>query len=168
VTLRLIWALDVERQYLITETDIPGDEYLPLSDLAPAAFAEECEIYEQFGIRPATGKPLNRIALPPRARPGFPASATIPPQEPAEAHAPTPSAGRPLSSRSAAPTPVTFDALYRPSVSLRRASDDPAARSGPVHYGSAPRIPAVSVPCAPPEMLLSPDIMRYSARRQLR
>jgi len=34
----------------------------------------------------------------------------------------------------AAPTRVTFDALYRPRVSLRRASDDPAGRSGPVHY----------------------------------
>ena len=34
-----------------------------------------------------------------------------------------------------APTRVTFDALYRPSVSVRRASDDdPAGRSGPVHY----------------------------------
>jgi hydrogenase-4 component B len=33
-----------------------------------------------------------------------------------------------------APTRVTFDALYRPSVSLERASDDPAGRSGPVHY----------------------------------
>ncbi|HYS31209.1 MAG TPA: proton-conducting transporter membrane subunit, partial [Streptosporangiaceae bacterium] len=36
----------------------------------------------------------------------------------------------------AAPTRVTFDALYRPSVSLHRASDDPAGRSGPVHYES--------------------------------
>jgi hypothetical protein len=35
-----------------------------------------------------------------------------------------------------APTRVTFDALYRPSVSLHRASDDPAGRSGPVHYES--------------------------------
>jgi hydrogenase-4 component B len=33
-----------------------------------------------------------------------------------------------------APTRVTFDALYRPTVSVRRASDDPAGRSGPVHY----------------------------------
>jgi hydrogenase-4 component B len=34
-----------------------------------------------------------------------------------------------------APTRVTFDALYRPLVSVRRASDDdPAGRSGPVHY----------------------------------
>ncbi|HVA61730.1 MAG TPA: proton-conducting transporter membrane subunit [Mycobacteriales bacterium] len=34
----------------------------------------------------------------------------------------------------AAPVRVTFDPLYRPTVSLRRASDDPAGRSGPVHY----------------------------------
>jgi hydrogenase-4 component B len=33
-----------------------------------------------------------------------------------------------------APTRVTFDALYRPAVSVQRASDDPAGRSGPVHY----------------------------------
>jgi formate hydrogenlyase subunit 3/multisubunit Na+/H+ antiporter MnhD subunit len=35
-----------------------------------------------------------------------------------------------------APTRVTFDALYRPTVSVHRASDDPAGRSGPVHYES--------------------------------
>jgi hydrogenase-4 component B len=35
-----------------------------------------------------------------------------------------------------APTRVTFDALYRPHVSVQRASDDPAGRSGPVHYES--------------------------------
>jgi hydrogenase-4 component B len=35
-----------------------------------------------------------------------------------------------------APTRVTFNALYRASVSLQRASDDPAGRSGPVHYES--------------------------------
>jgi hydrogenase-4 component B len=34
-----------------------------------------------------------------------------------------------------APTWVTFDALYRRSVSVTRPSDDdPAGRSGPVHY----------------------------------
>ena len=32
------------------------------------------------------------------------------------------------------PVRVTFDALYRPHVDLQRASDDPAGRSGPVHY----------------------------------
>jgi hydrogenase-4 component B len=33
------------------------------------------------------------------------------------------------------PIRVTFDPLYRPRVQLERASDDPAGRSGPVHYG---------------------------------
>jgi hypothetical protein len=33
------------------------------------------------------------------------------------------------------PVRVTFGPLYRPSVEIRRASDDPAGRSGPVHYG---------------------------------
>jgi len=32
------------------------------------------------------------------------------------------------------PTRVTFEALYRPEFHLERASDDPAGRSGPVHY----------------------------------
>ncbi len=32
------------------------------------------------------------------------------------------------------PTRVTFDRVYRPDVHLDRASDDPAGRSGPVHY----------------------------------
>jgi len=32
------------------------------------------------------------------------------------------------------PVRVTFEALYRPSVHIERASDDPAGRSGPVHY----------------------------------
>jgi hydrogenase-4 component B len=32
------------------------------------------------------------------------------------------------------PVRVTFDPLYRPAIELQRASDDPAGRSGPVHY----------------------------------
>jgi hydrogenase-4 component B len=35
-----------------------------------------------------------------------------------------------------APTRVMFEALYRPSVTVHRASDDPAGSSGPVHYES--------------------------------
>jgi Ni,Fe-hydrogenase III large subunit len=68
-TLRLVWANDTAGQagYVITETPIADGEYPALSDIAPAAFVEECEIYEQFGIRPATGKPLNRMMLPPHA-----------------------------------------------------------------------------------------------------
>jgi Ni,Fe-hydrogenase III large subunit/Ni,Fe-hydrogenase III component G len=88
VTLRLVWALDDERQYLITCTPVTGGEYPALSDIAPAAFYEECEIYEQFGIRPATGKPLNRVALPPHAGPDFPRLGHQPPREPIEVHAP--------------------------------------------------------------------------------
>ena len=88
VTLRLVWALDTERQYLITESGISGAEYPPLSDIAPAAFYEECEIYEQFGIRPATSKPLNRVALPPHAGPDFPRLGHPPPEEPEELRAP--------------------------------------------------------------------------------
>jgi Ni,Fe-hydrogenase III large subunit/Ni,Fe-hydrogenase III component G len=88
VTLRLVWALDAEQRYLITETDVTGGEYPPLSDIAPAAFTEECETYEQFGIRPASGKPLNRVALPPHAGPDFPRLGHRPTHEPAEVHAP--------------------------------------------------------------------------------
>jgi hydrogenase-4 component B len=32
------------------------------------------------------------------------------------------------------PIRVTFDELYRPEFHVERASDDPAGRSGPVHY----------------------------------
>ena len=69
VTLHAVWGLDTERHYLITETPIGTGQYPSLSDIMPAAFAEECEIYEQFGVRPAGGKPLNRVALPPPGGP---------------------------------------------------------------------------------------------------
>lgn len=88
VTLHLVWALDAERQYVMIESEVAGTEYPPLSDVAPAAFAEECEIYEQFGIRPAGCKPLNRVALPPHAGPDFPRLGRQPAQEPADVHAP--------------------------------------------------------------------------------
>ncbi len=32
------------------------------------------------------------------------------------------------------PVRVTFEELYRPHIDLERASEDPAGRSGPVHY----------------------------------
>jgi Ni,Fe-hydrogenase III large subunit/Ni,Fe-hydrogenase III component G len=84
--LRLVWAVD--SGYLVTETEIEGDQYPALSDIAPAAFVEECEIYEQFGIRPATGKPLNRLMLPPHAAEDFPRLGHQPAQPPEEVHAP--------------------------------------------------------------------------------
>jgi Ni,Fe-hydrogenase III large subunit len=87
VVLRLVWGLDSDRRYLVTESLIEGERYPALSDIAPAAFAEECEIYEQFGIRPAGGKPLNRVVFPPRAGPDFPRLGRPPAAEPAEMHA---------------------------------------------------------------------------------
>jgi Ni,Fe-hydrogenase III large subunit len=86
-TLRLVWANDTEGQggYVITETPLDDGVYPALSDIAPAAFVEECEIYEQFGIRPATGKPLNRVMLPPHA--DLPTLGRKPLTEPEEARA---------------------------------------------------------------------------------
>ncbi len=81
-TLRLVWAHD--RGYLVTETetesDLEGGEYPPLSSIVPAAFVEECEIYEQFGIRPAVGQPMNRVMLPPHADEDFPRLGHRPPR----------------------------------------------------------------------------------------
>ncbi|HTR94903.1 MAG TPA: NADH-quinone oxidoreductase subunit C [Trebonia sp.] len=87
-TLRLVWANDTAGQagYIITETPLENAEYPALSDITPAAFIEECEIYEQFGIRPATGKPLNRVMLPPHA--DLPTLGRKPQTEPEEPHAP--------------------------------------------------------------------------------
>jgi Ni,Fe-hydrogenase III large subunit/Ni,Fe-hydrogenase III component G len=95
--LRLVWAYEAEEPgYIITESHIEGGQYPPLSDIAPAAFVEECEIYEQFGIRPAGGKPLNRLMLPPHAGPdpsslSAPEPPTLghrPSRPPEEVHAP--------------------------------------------------------------------------------
>jgi Ni,Fe-hydrogenase III large subunit len=86
-TLRLVWANDTAGQagYIITETPLESVIYPALSDIAPAAFIEECEIYEQFGIRPATGKALNRVMLPPHA--DLPTLGRKPQTEPEEARA---------------------------------------------------------------------------------
>jgi Ni,Fe-hydrogenase III large subunit len=91
VVLRLVWGLDADRRYLITESMIEAERYPALSDIAPGAFAEECEIYEQFGIRPASSKPLNRVAVPPQAAsPGLmlPRLGRVPGPPPADVHAP--------------------------------------------------------------------------------
>jgi Ni,Fe-hydrogenase III large subunit len=88
VTLRMMWALDDDHRYLVIETQAEGSRYPALSDIAPAAFAEECEIYEQFGIRPAGGKPLNRVAMPPQSDIDLPRLGHAPPQPPQDVHAP--------------------------------------------------------------------------------
>ena len=38
VTLRMVWALDHDQRYLVTETQVEGPRYPALSDVAPAAF----------------------------------------------------------------------------------------------------------------------------------
>ena len=65
VVLRAVYALDLERRYLILECPLDSDHFPPLSDLDPAAFVEECELYEQFGVSPAGHRRLNRVLVPP-------------------------------------------------------------------------------------------------------
>jgi len=87
--LRLVWAYEADQPgYIVLESGIEGEQYPPLSDIAPAAFVEECEIYEQFGVRPAGGKPLNRLMLPPHAATELPTLGREPSRLPEEVHAP--------------------------------------------------------------------------------
>ncbi|MCL6105627.1 MAG: hypothetical protein M1483_08410 [Actinobacteria bacterium] len=71
--LRLIYAFEqagkqeTKGHYLILESPIVGELYPPCSDIQPAAFVEECEIFEQYHIRPNNDKPLNRLTLLPKA-----------------------------------------------------------------------------------------------------
>ena len=65
VVLHTVYALDREHRYLILECPLASDHFPRLSDLDPAAFVEECELYEQFGVRPTGRKRLNRVLVPP-------------------------------------------------------------------------------------------------------
>jgi Ni,Fe-hydrogenase III large subunit len=89
VVLRLVYALDNEqRAYKVLEWPVVGSTYPSVSDIDPAAFVEECEIYEQFGVRPEGAKLLNRLVQPPRAGRDFPRLGPPPPREGREPHAP--------------------------------------------------------------------------------
>jgi Ni,Fe-hydrogenase III large subunit len=66
ITLHLIYALDADRRYLVLRTPVTGETYPALSEIDPAAFVEECELFEQHGVRPA-GMLLNRVAVAPHA-----------------------------------------------------------------------------------------------------
>ena len=88
LVLRIVYALDRDGQYVVVEWPLEGPEYPPLSDIDPAAFIEECEIYEQFGVRPSGPKLLNRLVVPPHAGPDFPRLGAPPPREGREPHAP--------------------------------------------------------------------------------
>jgi Ni,Fe-hydrogenase III large subunit/Ni,Fe-hydrogenase III component G len=72
IVLRVVYALDREGRYLLLECPVDGDRFPPLSDLDPAAFVEECEIYEHYGVRPENGKRLNRVLVPPHRADAFP------------------------------------------------------------------------------------------------
>jgi Ni,Fe-hydrogenase III large subunit len=88
VGLRAVYALDRERAYVVLRCPVVGDDYAPLSDRSPSAFVEECEIFERFGVRPAGGKPLNRVLMPPHAEREFPLSGGRRAVEPREVRAP--------------------------------------------------------------------------------
>ncbi len=79
ITLRAIVASDAEGGYVVVESDFEDGVYPPLSDLSPATFVEECEIFEEFSARPMGGKPLNRVLVPPHAETDFPRLGTGPP-----------------------------------------------------------------------------------------
>lgn len=68
----LVYALDRNGQYLVITAPIVGQRYPELSKVEPAAFLEESEIYEAYGIRPAGGLPLDRVLLSPAHPEHFP------------------------------------------------------------------------------------------------
>jgi Ni,Fe-hydrogenase III large subunit len=88
LVLRAVFALDRRGRYALLEWPVQASEYPQLSDVAPAAFVEECELYEQFGAKPAGGKPLNRILIPPHTEQGFPRLGGGPATEPRDVRAP--------------------------------------------------------------------------------
>ena len=67
--------------YRVVELPVEGDRYPGISDSDPAAFVEECEIYEQFGVRPRGAKPLNRLLVPPHGEYRFPHLGSPAPKE---------------------------------------------------------------------------------------
>lgn len=72
LTLRTVVALDRDERYLVLETAL-GERTLPwLSQVTPGAFVEECELFEQFGLRPPEGHLLNRLVVAPVSAPEHP------------------------------------------------------------------------------------------------
>jgi Ni,Fe-hydrogenase III large subunit len=63
--LRLSYALDTERRYLLLSSPLDADEYPPLAEITAAAFVEQCEAFELFGIHPRDALPLDRSLMAP-------------------------------------------------------------------------------------------------------
>lgn len=72
IILRVVFGLDLERPYVVVEAPVISERYDSLSAVQPAAFVEECEIYEQFGVRPRGDTRLGRVLLPPGGEATFP------------------------------------------------------------------------------------------------
>lgn len=83
-----VWAMDAFRTYLVIDTPVDGSEFPSPGSSAPAAFVEECEIYEQFGFRTPDEMPLNRVAVPPIPGMDIPRLGHRPAVSPDEVHAP--------------------------------------------------------------------------------
>jgi Ni,Fe-hydrogenase III large subunit len=88
LALRAVFADDKNGKYAVLEWNLDGEEYASLSDIVPACFLEECEIYEQFGARPAGGKLLNRVLVPPHAEETLPRLGESAPEEGENVRAP--------------------------------------------------------------------------------
>jgi Ni,Fe-hydrogenase III large subunit len=85
--LRIVDGFEPHGGYRILKWAV-DNYYAKLSDIAPAAFVEECEIYEQFGARPAGDETLNRLVVPPHSGRDFPRLGHPPAKDPAPVHAP--------------------------------------------------------------------------------
>jgi Ni,Fe-hydrogenase III large subunit len=87
LVLRVVYGYDVEQTYAVVQWPTVDDEYAQLSDSEPAAFVEECEIYEQFGVRPRGDKLLNRLVVPPGSHHEFPRLGSPPARDARTVHA---------------------------------------------------------------------------------
>jgi Ni,Fe-hydrogenase III large subunit len=74
IVLRLVYARDRDSTYEVHAATVEGDEYPLTPEMVPAGFVEQSEMFEQFGVRPVGGKPLERTVMPPNAESRFPLS----------------------------------------------------------------------------------------------
>ena len=68
----LVLAFDEEERYLLLHSPVATDHHPALAAALPAAYLEECEIFELWGLLPGGGQPLNRVLLPPNREAGAP------------------------------------------------------------------------------------------------
>jgi Ni,Fe-hydrogenase III large subunit len=61
----LVLAFDEEGRYLLLHSAVATDHHPGVAAALPAAYVEECEIFELWGLLPGGGMPLNRVLLPP-------------------------------------------------------------------------------------------------------